>query len=241
LICLSFDTDYLDDERMHEFIAQIELPGRATFFCTQRYDELDATSHEVGPHPFLEGGQSPHDELLTARRAFPDATGCRTHSCTYSHMIAVALSKLGFRYASTQGVGAGEPRPFQEAWGVWQLPIFYMDNADFSASRWWTEPRAEPFSDGVLEHALSGEGIFVFAFHPVHMMLNTPSAEYYLERRRAFVEGEPLEALRFDGRGTADFFSRLCELDAEFVALEDALERHVQDEGTLLGPHQSRR
>lgn len=239
MICLTFDTDYMSEERMAEFLATFDIPGAATFFCVERHEILEETAHEVGPHPFLYSEADREQELARARAEFPQAAGCRTHACLYSHMISLSLGRLGFRYASTQ-VASGQPLPIREPWGVWQLPIYYMDNADFSARRWWGDAAGNPFSDTLIEAALTGEGLYVFAFHPVHLLLNTPTPEHYLARRDAFVAGERAESLRFEGLGAAVFFERLrdalLEQRSESVALGEALDAHL----AVLGYAQSR-
>ena len=50
----------------------------------------------------------------------------------------------------------------------------------------------------------------MFDFHPVHLLLNSTSAEAYLERRDAFRAGAPLDALRCPGYGTRNFYDDLC-------------------------------
>ena len=158
----------------------------------------------------------------------------------YSHLIAVTLTELDFRYASTQPAAGPAPRPFREPWGVWQVPIFYMDNADFSGARWWRGEAATPFDEQLLEASAADDGVYVYAFHPVHILLNTPTSDYYLDRREAFVAGVDLESLRYDGYGTADFFERVCKLPAEFVTVAEAVARAAQEFERLDG-FQSRR
>jgi hypothetical protein len=108
-----------------------------------------------------------------------------------------------------------------------------MDNADFSRLRWWRGRADPPFSEEAFEIAAGGQGVYVFAFHPIHILMNTPDPQYYLDRREAFLQGEDLGSLRFDGYGTADFFKQACELDTEFTTVADAVERSTQDEAIV--------
>jgi hypothetical protein len=228
VICLSFDTDHVDDARLREFLELVQLPGRATFFCTQRFACLEATGHELCAHPYLEPGGDWDAVLATARSDFPDATGWRSHSCVYSHMLGLRLAHEGYVYASTQAeLGRPAPQPYREAWGLWQVPIYYMDNLDFSLPRFWDEPGHVPFAGELIDRALANDGVYVFDFHPVHVLLNSPHAEWYLSRREALAGGAPLTDVRYDGYGAGSFLDELCArlraAGAESHALREAV------------------
>ena len=236
MIALTFDTDYVDDRRMAEFLDLVTIPGEATFFCTRRYAVLDGMQHELCPHPTLQAGADWSDELERYRALFPAAIGWRSHSCVYSHLIAEHLAAEGYVYASTvDRLGEPRPRPYREAWGLWQLPIYYMDNLDFSARRHWPLAITEPFAPNLIERALTDDGVYIFDFHPIHVLLNSPSAEAYFERRDAFLTGSPLAELRHAGPGTHDFYGVLiAAMEAAgtaSVTLADALRVSVEDGG----------
>jgi hypothetical protein len=171
MICLSFDTDHVDEARMREFLATVPVPGAGTFFCTHRYEALGAP-HELCPHPYLPDGADWDAELTSMRAAFPEARGWRAHSCVYSHMLAQRIAADGYAYASAYDqLGRVGLEPNREAWGVWHLPIYYMDNLDFSHGRFWPEGTHRPFDGDLITAALAHEGIHVFDFHPVHLLL----------------------------------------------------------------------
>jgi hypothetical protein len=227
MICLSFDTDHLDESRMREFAASVPVPGAGTFFCTRRYEAL-GVPHELCPHPYLPEGGDWDGELAAKRVEFPDALGWRAHSCVYSHLLAQRIAADGYLYASAYDqLGRAGIEPVREAWGVWHLPIFYMDNLDFSLGRFWPAAGHRPFDPALIRAALSDEGLYVFDFHPVHLLLNSTSAEAYFERRDAFVAGAPLSRLRCPGYGTRSFYDDLCaamaEADVESRTMVDAL------------------
>jgi hypothetical protein len=227
VICFSFDTDHLDEGRMEEFLELVHVPGRATFFCTQTYRCLEERPHELGPHAFLPPGGDWDAELRSKREAFPEAIGWRSHSCVFSHMLAEQLSELGYRYVSTHDEpGRKHPLPHRQAWGLWHVPIYYMDNLDFSAPRFWPDAPA-PFSPEVIESALADDGLYVFGFHPIHLLLNSPDAETYFRLREGWRRGEAIADLRFDGYGTCSFYDDLvAAMDAagvSTVSIADAL------------------
>lgn len=233
MICLSFDTDHLDESRMREFLATVSIPGEGTFFCTRRYDCL-GSPHEVCPHPLLEEGGDWGAELTATRETFPDAVGWRSHSCIYSHLLGQRVARAGYQYASTQYEPSEPVRPFRETWGIWHMPIFYMDNLDFSQSRFWPSVEHVPFAEEIIELALAGDGVYVFDFHPVHLLLNSTSADAYFERRDAFISGDPLDTVRCDGRGARTFYDELCgrmeRAGAPSLRMRDALTAWLDSE-----------
>jgi hypothetical protein len=213
LICLSFDTDHLDEPRMREFLAEVRIPGSGTFFCTQHYSSLEGAGHEICPHPVL-GSPADWDSALDrARSDFPEARGMRPHSCVWSHRLGPAISRRGFTYVSTHD-RLGEPTdPFREAWGIWQVPIFYMDNLDISFPLYWPDSSSGPFDRALLSRAVEDDrATFVFDFHPIHLLLNSASVSGYLQRREGFRSGAELAELRWDGYGAGSFFRELVEL-----------------------------
>ena len=233
MICISFDTDHMDDARMATFLEAVEIPGTATFFCTARFADLEGTGHELAPHPTLPEGAEWQSELQRMRELFPDAQGWRSHSCVFSHVVAAWLSDNGYRYASTNDqFGQRGIRPVRHPWGLWHLPIFYMDNMDFwngGAGR--GEPR-DPFSQALIDIAVANDGLYVFDFHPIHLLLNTPDRDRYFAVRDRFKAGEPLAGLVHDGVGTRRFYDALCAAlrrhGLASVSLRLALDAHLE-------------
>jgi hypothetical protein len=230
VICITFDSDHMNDARMREFLATIRIPGSGTFFCTQPYPSLDGGIHEVAPHPYLPEGGAWKTELEAKRREFPQAMGWRSHSCVFSHLLAEWVGKNGYRYVSCHDdLGRADIRPARHAWGVWHFPIYYMDNLDFSARNFWREGAGRPFAPQLIETACTGPGVYVFDFHPIHLLLNTPNAEHYFKVRDDFLKGADIAGLRYAGYGTADFFRELStQMDAAgrpSITLAAALDR----------------
>jgi hypothetical protein len=229
LICLSFDTDHLDDERMREFVSEVAIPGAATFFCTRPYSALDSGTHELCPHPTLEPADDWSAELDAMAADFPDARGVRTHSCIQSHMLSMDFKRRGYEWISAgDQLGRRGLTPYREVWGLWHVPIYYMDNMDFSAQDYWPDA-PEPFDRGTLEATVKDEGVYVIDFHPVHLLLNSASAEAYLSRRDRFLAGESLDQLRCDGYGARSYYEDLVELmggrGVKSTGISDALDR----------------
>jgi len=237
LICISFDTDHLDQRRMEEFVRDFEIPGAGTFFCTERYQALEGAGHELCPHPFLEPGGNWPAELDRARAEFPDARGVRTHAAINSHMISMELHSRRFEWVSArEEPGRRGIAPYREAWGVWHAPIYYMDNLDFSFGQFWPELATRPFDRGLLEAAVREPGTYVFDFHPIHLMLNSTSVAEYLGRRERFIAGEPLDAIRCEGYGAGSFYADLValmgEADSESAGISEAVAAATREEAS---------
>lgn len=214
MICLTFDTDYMTDAAMRQFLATYPLPGCATFFAHDDLPSLFASGHEFGPHPFISDlGRWDADIDRLAALLPRRPVGTRAHSCVFSHMIGIGLHEKGYRYVSqAQQLFDPRPRPFRHPWGVWELPIYYMDNMDFWMPKNWPDIGHQPFASSVIEQALSGDGLYVFDIHPLHVALNTRSHEDYVGVKDEIVKaGRSPFDLRFPGRGAGAFFEELCD------------------------------
>jgi len=214
MICLTFDTDHVSDRDMEEFLRRYPLPGRATFFCHRPYACLQGTGHELAPHPLIEDLRSWSADLERLAAQLPERPiGVRPHSCVYSHMVGIELARLGYRYVSqASNLYQSGLRPSRHPWGIWELPIYYMDNMDFWMCRNWPGLGHKPFDRGVIERALSEpDSLFVFDLHPLHIALNTRGHEDYATSKSRVVEGgESAFAHAREGRGTRMFFEELC-------------------------------
>lgn len=210
MIALSFDTDHLNEARMAEFLADVQFPGGGTFFCIQSYRCLEQERFELAPHPFLGSGRDWLAELKAKKAEFPNALGWRSHSCVFSHALALWLYLNGYVYASTHdNFGVKGLRPTAQMWGIWDVPIYYADNLDFSRKRFWPERNEQPFASSLIENALNDEGLYVFDFHPIHLLLNSPDPDWYAAIRDRFLAGDRTAALRYPGYGAGSFFDGL--------------------------------
>lgn len=236
MICLTFDTDWMTAPALDRFIAEFPIPGRATFFCHTAFAGLAGSAHEVCPHPFitdLANWRAGLDELR--QQVNPKARGTRAHSCVFSHLIGLGLHEMGFEYVS-QANSLYQPGldPFRHPWGVWELPIYYMDNMDFWANVNWPGLAHEPFSSRWIEQAVAGSALYVFDFHPVHLALNTRTPDDYQRVKRRIIEGgvSPFD-LACPGRGARQYFTELCAAmvtaGIPSVSCSDAIDAWTQD------------
>jgi len=215
MICLTFDTDHMSEPAMQEFLRLFPIPGKATFFCHRRFLALDGAVHEIAPHPFIENLSNWKPRLEALAASLPEKPyGTRTHSCVFSHMVGIELHDMGYRYISqASAMYQTGLRPFRHPWGVWELPIYYMDNMDFWMAKNWPEIGHKPFSSHVIQAALDNEdALFVFDMHPLHVALNTRGHEDYASvKKRIVIDGQSPFEVAFHGRGARAFFEELCE------------------------------
>jgi hypothetical protein len=160
--------------------------------------------HEIGIHPNFSPAEDLAQVLDSLLDLYPTAQGVRCH--TYyqnSHLLDLFVER-GLRYDSNivmfryQGI-----RPFYHWNGLIRLPVFWEDDVNcLAGANWDVETLSMSISDA----------LYVFAFHPVHVFLNTETmARYYAAkpyyqdptRLREFVNPES------SGVGTRCFLKRL--------------------------------
>lgn len=238
MICLSYDTDHMSAPGMVQFLREFAPPGCGTFYLWQPFGDIDWKGHEIAPHPYLQRTDNLENEIRDFSRSVglyddkPIATGMRIHSCVYAHTVGVAAKALGFTYVSM----ASHPpeaglHPYRHPWGVWEMPIYYMDNMDFCTPVNWPDIGHQVFSRDVITRAISEPGLFVFDFHPLHIALNTTSyAGYQLVKGQVFNgTGTPYDHA-LPGYGVRSFYLDLLEAmdkaGIKSVGIADALARY---------------
>ena len=197
---------------MEEWLQTVSIPGQATMFCTEYYSALEDTDFEIGPHPLLLPNTDWAAEIKKMRELFPSAKSWRSHSLVFSQVLAIELPQMGYtRVSTSEDYFNPNPNVSFNPWGVYQFPIFYMDNADFDRQRRFEAFKPAIFDKALIKNAIHGEGTYVFDFHPIHIMLNTPNFDFYAKTRDDFKAGVPIDELRHQGYGVGTFFSELCQ------------------------------
>ena len=215
VILLTFDTDYLSPQDLTRFAESFPIPGHATFFLWQPFSKLDLGPHEIGLHPFLSETESWRDTLVSFMDELGDRPAVlRPHSCAYAHTLGVTCAKLGFRAISQATyLYRGGLEPYRHPWGLWELPIYYMDSMDFTFSTNWPRLDHEPFSREILLRSIHDDALFLYDFHPLHLILNTSSLPEYQSLKSKIVDqgASPYDMMR-SGRGAQTFYLELVEL-----------------------------
>lgn len=212
MLCLTFDTDHCNAARIQEWLAACRFPGRGTVFCTEVFPFLVDHDLEVAPHAYLQSATEPAAEIKRWRTLLPEATCWRPHSLATSQVASIRLGQEGYRISSTMEMFACSGiRPLLSPWGIWEMPIFYMDNSDFNRPDYRTCSDLDVFDPRIIERAVRGSDLYVFDFHPIHYLLNTPTYAYYVENSDKFKKGVDTRRIRFNGYGVASFFDDLVE------------------------------
>ena len=197
---------------MKEWLPTVSIPGQATMFCTEYYPALEDTDFEIGPHPLLLPNTDWSAEISKMREMFPAAKSWRSHSLVFSQVLAIELPQMGYERVSTsEDYFNPNPNVSFNPWGIYQFPVYYMDNADFDRQRRFETFNPSIFDKKLIKTAIEGEGTYVFDFHPIHIMLNTPNFEFYSKARDDFKAGMPIERLKYDGYGVGSYFADLCK------------------------------
>lgn len=219
-VILTIDIDWAPDFTI-EFVAEhlISRQVRATWFVThmspaiarlKQYPDL----FELGIHPnFLPGsthGDTPDAVLRHCMSLVPEASSVRTHLLVQSTLL---LREILAQSRITTDVslflpGTPHIRPVEWLWRrrtLLRIPYFWAD--DFEMERnipcWRLAPQL-----GV------GKGLKVFAFHPIHVYLNSADIEIYqtLKNRVPKIsEASPhvLDAYVQTGEGTYALFKEV--------------------------------
>ena len=216
MICITFDTDHMRPRDMATFTAMLGelMPGRGTIFMHEVFEELFDLEHELAPHPLIEDLRNWDADLVRLQRRIPrPVNGVRPHSCVFSHLIGTGLEARGYTSISqTHCMHKDGIVPLRHPWGIWELPIYYMDSMDFWMCKNWPALGHEPFAKSIIDLAVGGDSLYVFDFHPLHIALNSASHESYQAAKPKILGADPVSPFTLAGttRGTRDFFVELC-------------------------------
>lgn len=229
-VLLSVDADWAPDF-MIDFIAAmlLERRVRATWFVTHRSAAVERLKDhpelfELGIHPnFREGstqGSTPEEVLRHCLELVPDAVTMRTHSFVQSTpLLTMVAATTPIRIdASMLLPRVAGLQPFVHPFGgrpLLRVPCDWEDDVEmeFADPRW--DARA----------ALAVPGMRTFAFHPVHVYLNSADIRPYhaVRARLTRLTADEARASVHEGTGTQTF---LCELVA---AVDPERTMHFRD------------
>lgn len=222
MIAITYDTDHMTDELMANFLHSVyreNLPG--TFFCTQYYSELQNRNLDIAIHPIFDNTTdwlgATELLILEHKKHGVFINGVRPHSCANSQRYSVQIKEIGLDYCSQLCIPTDyEIAPFKDDWGIVQFPIRFMDNANLSAhSKLGTTSGA--LSKKIIDTAINSKELFVFDFHPIHLLLNTSDLKEYSAWRKS---GELI--INNSSYGVRDFYNELVwEIERSGVEIND--------------------
>ena len=167
--------------------------------------------------------------LRRAAARTPGALGVRSHCLVSSSRLYPEYERLGLRYESNYMLYRTVVAPFRMMNGVRQFPIYFMDDIHLAMGG------GARFDIGELLPEADWE-IITFAFHPIHVFLNTADLAAYAEAKEHYQDPIRLRDFVNPGRGTATLFEDLLKLtaareDLRAVTLRDWLEKHATEAG----------
>lgn len=204
---MTFDTDWMIPDWMDKFLEEYDSLPKSTFFIHTTTGAWRPQRHEFGPHPTISSLSNPPEIPVNLK-----AVGVRTHSCVSSHMLSLHWANAGFRYESNNTrFLESDIQPAKNPWGIWDLPIFYMDNIDLCFPQNWPGSPHQPLQTNTIMAKLSPESLCVFDFHPLHIALNTLSYEDYQSKKTKIQNGVDPWELASSGHGVRDVFETIID------------------------------
>lgn len=209
MILLTFDTDWMSIDALDKFLGYYSALPTSTFFLHKFTESVPDSHHVFNPHPTLTtlDSNSELDEMESLPRI--QRQGIRTHSCVNSHLLSLDWARRGYRYQSiVSDLGNVSNRPYLLPWGIWEMPIYYMDNMSMWAQ---VNLQGAKMSDlDYLNMALDSDNLCIFDFHPIHIALNTSSTESYgMKKNQIIVEKADPWNLADKDKGIRDFFENV--------------------------------
>ncbi len=210
-IFLAIDTDWAVDEVIADTISLLEeAKVEATWFCTHKtniFKDIEINhKFEIGLHPnfnSLISGNNKNEKnadviLEELLNQFPQATSVRSHSLTQSTLITNIYSKLKITHDVNDFIPA-QTNITLKPWMLWngiiKVPFFWEDDVHILYH----------YQDSIKD-LVNKPGLKVFAFHPIHIFLNTESIERYEGTRSIHTSPKELIHYRYNGHGTRTRF-----------------------------------
>lgn len=240
VVSLSFDVDWAHEEVLADTIALLDRFGaKATFFATHdspTLRELDRERYEIAIHPNfnpLLAGQGGTDFLRTIdamMELYPEAKGLRAHSLTTNGFILRHAAQHGIRYESNVYIPT-QLLPFRDYENLLKISMYWADGREMLVG---PEFDAESVA---IDRRIPG----IFAFHPIHIFLNTEEPGRYTSAKERLNDPGYLLTRRNNGavdRGSRDFLVALLERcareDYATVRMNDLVDLHEQAHGNTV-------
>jgi hypothetical protein len=208
MIVITLDTDWAPDYILENcFDLLVENGIKATVFATNQsrvLEGLDKNLFEIGLHPKFSDFLDVEEEISRSRSVFPNAVSLRSHSLCHSSRFLPIFSKMGIRITSNYlAFLVQHLKPILQPFGLVEYPIYFMDDAYILMHQGKDKYQLSSLN-------LDSPGIKVFAFHPIHIFLNTESMNRY-EKSKNHNSHRELRRFVNRGLGVRDLFRGLIE------------------------------
>lgn len=198
---------------------------KPTIFITHRSPAVEACMNEfeVGLHPFF-GEDSSHGKSITdvVKKVMDmphNLKGFRCHRFGVCNVSKQAMVETGMLISSNTCTNLEAIRPFQDRFGLLEVPIFLEDGGYL----WQKHPLVVQPS---LIKAVATLLPKVILIHPMHFAINTPHFDYMRDIKLSVsrtkwnqLDKTTLDRLRWQGRGIRDFIIDLLTLVPETLSL----------------------
>lgn len=222
---ITFDTDWVSDsiiKEVRDYLIDNEI--KSTWFITHDSPEIRKlfdypTLFELGMHPnFCEGstqGNTPREVMRYLQKIVPQAKSVRMHSLVQSSpLLKMMQEEFNILYDVSLLL------PYTE--GITPHEIFYSKNVSLLRLPYFWEDDLEMYRPNpcfsLTNNKYHVDGIKIFNFHPIHIVLNSYSMEnYYLCKSKVDIRKCSLSELQkyinTSGEGTGTFFKELVQFN----------------------------
>lgn len=211
--CFTCDVEWSPEwaiKSILDLFEEFDIP--LTLFITHSSDLINEKYKDkekyAGLHPnFFPGSTQGSDssEIISSLIAlWPDAVSFRSHAFFDNTLITKEFYKRGFKYDSNICLFL---QPFSvplfHQSGLIRFPVCWEDDIH------WLKELPFNLLDSGVKKFMDFPGLKVFNFHPLNIVLNTPSQGFYEEHKflynRKIMEEKELSNYIYRGRGTRDF------------------------------------
>jgi len=206
---ITIDTDWAPDyilEYCFKLISNKKI--KATMFATNKskiLDNLDKNRFKIGLHPNFSDFIHIEEEIQRLKNMFPDAISLRNHSLCHSSHFFPVFNKMGIKFISNYlAPFCKNLTPIVQPFGVIEYPIYFMDDAYQMMYN-----KKNKYELSSLD--LHSPGLKVFAFHPIHIYLNSDSVNEYEKIKKYYDNPQKLSQYINPNLGIRNLFQSLIE------------------------------
>jgi hypothetical protein len=210
MIGITADLDYCPQQVLDFFSDIVHDYGyKVTFFMTHKLSVR--SEHELALHPFFTDFKRIESVLDHLRDMFPKSIGIRTHRLRTADDWFLLYEKKGIQYDSSFLLTNRTILPYYlygvRSGGLLEIPIYFSDDLHL-----WFPRRFPPVTTRrMLNVADRNRQSYVFAWHPIHVFLNTSTLAHYCKAKQFTREIDKLERYRNSGKGVRTLFVSFLE------------------------------
>jgi len=218
VISITIDIEWAPDELIEYTLSHLDNFGIiATFFCTHKHG-VKIRGHEIAIHPNFNKCDDYAYTLEKLIKIFPQAKGIRSHSLFTCSRLYPIYKRFGITYESNYFMyNCPNIFPFFMLNDILEIPIFFMDSSHII--------RCKKDTFKLKSLKLETPGLKVFAFHPIHLFLNTREINAYISAKPFLHQPEKLAEFRNQKVGIENlFFDLLNYITSEELTVVTLIE-----------------